>query len=70
MTDRSALDACLEGITFPVDAGTIIECSAANTGCSGDAISQLGSTPDWAFGSREELYCEMGDSAACRASTW
>jgi hypothetical protein len=69
MKDRSTLDACIGGVSFPVDVNAILASSSGN-GCPQEVVAELDTSPNWTLDSREELYCQMGDLDACRASWW
>jgi hypothetical protein len=67
MVDKSTLDRCLEGIRFPANGQTIVECAQGND-CSPDVLSKLGDTPGHTFQSEEELLCDLGNTRYCRSS--
>jgi hypothetical protein len=64
MVDKSTLDDCLVGITFPVDSSTIADCAEGNA-CSRDVLSQIGELDSHEIGSEEELLCSLGNSSYC-----
>jgi Protein of unknown function (DUF2795) len=64
MVDKSTLDECLVGITFPADSETIVDCCEGNN-CSRDVLSQIGELHSETFGSEEELLCSLGDKSYC-----
>jgi hypothetical protein len=64
MIDKSTLDSCLQGISFPVDGSVLVECATANS-CPRDVISQVQSLPSRTFSSQDELLCRLGNSDYC-----
>jgi hypothetical protein len=64
MVDKSALDRCLEGLTFPAHGQEILECARGN-GCPTDVMSQMNDTPGHTYESEEELLCDLGDTQSC-----
>lgn len=67
MVDKSTLDRCLEGISFPADGQTIVECAQAND-CSSDVLSKISDTPGHTYESEEELLCDLGNTQYCSSS--
>jgi hypothetical protein len=67
MVDKSTLDRCLEGIRFPANGQTIVECAQGND-CSHDVLSKLSDTPAHTFASEEELLCDLGNTRYCSSS--
>jgi len=65
MTETELLKDCITGLDFPADVHTVMEQSEAND-CPYGVVSQLQSSPNRIFGSRDELLCRLGDVAACR----
>jgi hypothetical protein len=64
MVDKSTVDRCLEGITFPADGRTIVECAQTNS-CPSDVMSKISDSPGHTFRSEEELLCSLGNSPYC-----
>ena len=64
MVDKSTLDSCLKGISFPADGNVIVDCSSANS-CPREVISQVQAMPSRTYGSEEELLCRLGNSEYC-----
>ena len=64
MVDKSTLDGCLHGISFPADNTTIVE-SASSNHCPQDIISQVESMPSRTYGSEDELLCRLGNTEYC-----
>ncbi len=67
MVDKSTLDTCLQGISFPADGNVIVDCASANS-CPHDVISQVQSMPSRTYGSEEELLCRLGNTDSCHLS--
>jgi hypothetical protein len=64
MVDKSTLDRCLEGITFPANGQELLECSQGND-CPSDVLSKMNDTPGHSYESEEELLCDLGDAQYC-----
>ena len=64
MTDTELLKDCVTGLDFPADVHAVVEQSEAND-CPYSVVSQLQSSPNRTFDSRDELLCRLGDVAAC-----
>lgn len=64
MVDKSTLDTCLTGISFPVDANVIVDCASGND-CPDEVVSQVQSLPSRTFSSEEELLCRLGNHEYC-----
>jgi hypothetical protein len=64
MIDKSTLDGCLRGISFPASGDEIAECASGN-GCSGDVTSQMSSFGSERFSSEEDLLCRLGNHSYC-----
>jgi hypothetical protein len=64
MVDKTTLDKCMSGISFPADGHTIVECASGNS-CPRDVISQVQAMPSRTYGSEEELLCRLGNSDYC-----
>ncbi len=67
MIDKSTLDACLKGISFPAGGHEIVECASGNS-CPRDVISQVQAMPSRTYGSENELLCRLGSSSYCSLS--
>jgi hypothetical protein len=55
VVDKSTLDRCLEGITFPAEARTVADCAQVNA-CPSDVISQIRDSSAGTFGSEEQVW--------------
>jgi hypothetical protein len=64
MVDKSTLDRCLEGITFPVEAQTIVDCAQVNS-CPSDVLAQIRDSSAGRFSSEEQVLCSLGNSTYC-----
>jgi len=64
MVDKSTIDRCLDGITFPVAAQTVADCAQVNA-CPSDVISQIRDSSAGTFRSEEQVLCTLGDSTYC-----
>jgi Protein of unknown function (DUF2795) len=64
MVEKSTLDTCLQGISFPADGKTIVETAGYNS-CPSDVLSKISDTPGYTFESEEELLCDLGNSTYC-----
>jgi len=64
MVDKSTLDRCLDGISFPADKEEIAECAMGNT-CPSDALTQIHDLRVSTFHSEDELLCHLGDVSFC-----
>lgn len=64
MVDKSTLDSCLTGISFPADSDVILDCASGND-CPSDVTAQLRSMPSHTFRSEEEMLCRLGNSSYC-----
>jgi hypothetical protein len=64
MIDTELLKDCVTGLDFPADVHRVVEQSEAND-CPFSVVSQLQSSPNRTFGSRDELLCRLGDVDAC-----
>jgi hypothetical protein len=64
MIDKSTLDRCLSGISFPADGHKIVDCASGNS-CPLDVISQVQAMPSRTYGSEEELLCRLGEASYC-----
>jgi hypothetical protein len=64
MVDKSTLDRCLDGIRFPVEAQTIVDCAQVNS-CPSDVVSQIRDSSTGTFVSEEQLLCSLGNSPYC-----
>jgi hypothetical protein len=64
MIDTALLSDCLTGLEFPADVHTIVDKAGAND-CPYSMISQLESSPNRTYSSRDELLCRLGDAEAC-----
>jgi hypothetical protein len=67
MVDKSTLDRCLAGISFPASGQTIVECARGND-CSSDVVSKLMDTPGYTYDSEDELLCDLGNTRYCSTS--
>ncbi|NLE22577.1 MAG: DUF2795 domain-containing protein [Actinobacteria bacterium] len=67
MVDMSTLDPCLEGISFPADVHTIVECAEGNL-CPREVISEVAQVSDRTFSSKDELLCSLGNPEYCSTS--
>ena len=64
MVDKSTLDDCLRGISFPADGRTIVDTAGYNS-CPSDVLSKIGDTPGYTFESEDELLCDLGNTPYC-----
>jgi hypothetical protein len=64
MVDKSAVDRCLEGITFPVEAQTVADCAQVNS-CPSDVIRQIRDSSAGTFTSEDQVLCTLGNSTYC-----
>jgi hypothetical protein len=64
MIDKELLSDCIAGLDFPADVHTIVEQAGVND-CPYSMVSQLQSSPNRTFSSRDELLCRLGDVEAC-----
>ena len=64
MVDKSTLDNCLQGISFPADGHVIVDCASGNS-CPRDVMAHMQSLPSRTYGSEEELLCRLGNSEYC-----
>lgn len=64
MVDKSTVDRCLEGITFPVQGQTIVDCAQMNS-CPSDVLSQIRDSSTETFSSEEQVLCTLGNSVYC-----
>ncbi len=64
MTNQELLHDCTTGLDFPADVHTIVE-QAERNDCPFSVVSQLESSPNRTYGSRDELLCRLGDIDAC-----
>jgi len=64
MVDKSTLDQCLAGVSFPASSDEIAECAAGNT-CPRDVLSQIGDLRVDRYNSEDELLCHLGDISYC-----
>lgn len=67
MVDKSTLDRCLEGMRFPADSETIVECAEGNA-CPREVLSQVGELPVRTFFSEDDLLCSLGATEYCSTS--
>ncbi len=67
MVDRSTLDPCLEGIRFPADTQTIVECAEGNM-CPRDVLSEVAEVSGRTLSSKDELLCSLGNPEYCSTS--
>ena len=67
MVDKSTLDNCLKGISFPADGNVIVDCASGNS-CPREVISQVEALPSRTFRSEEELLCGLGNHEYCSLS--
>ncbi len=64
MVDKSTIDRCLEGITFPVGAQTVADCAQVNS-CPSDLLSQIRESSVGTFASEDQVLCTLGNSTYC-----
>jgi hypothetical protein len=64
MIDKNLLGDCVSGLDFPADVHTVVEQAEAND-CPFSVVSQLQSSPNRTFSSRDELFCRLGDTDSC-----
>jgi len=64
MVDKSTLDRCLEGISFPADKEEIAECAMGNT-CPSDALTQIHDLQVSTYRSKDDVLCHLGDISYC-----
>jgi len=64
MIDKELLGDCITGLDFPADVHTIVE-QAERNDCPHSMVSQLESSPNRTFSSRDELLCRLGDVDSC-----
>jgi hypothetical protein len=64
MVDKSTVDRCLEGITFPVEAQTVADCAQVNS-CPSDVIRQIRDSSAGTFTSEDQVLCTLGNSTYC-----
>ena len=64
MVDKSTLDQCLPGISFPARRDEIAQCAAGNT-CPSDVLSQLEDLQVSTYRSEGDVLCHLGDISSC-----
>ncbi len=64
MRDKSTLDRCLEGITFPAEAHTVADCAQVNS-CPSDILCQIRESSAGTFTSEDQVLCTLGNSTYC-----
>ncbi len=64
MIDTDTFKACIQGLEFPADVHDVVERSEEN-GCPKSIVSQVQSSPNRTFSSRDELLCRLGDTQYC-----
>lgn len=64
MVDKSTLDECMHGISFPASSEEIAECATGNS-CPRDVVAQIQDLGASSFRSEEDLLCQLGDTSYC-----
>jgi len=64
MVDKSTLDRCLDGISFPADKEEIAEQAMGNS-CPSDALTQIHDLRLSTYRSEDEVLCHLGDISFC-----
>ena len=64
MVDKSTLDQCLTGISFPAGSDEIADCAAGNS-CPNDVLLQISDLRVSSYRSEDELLCHLGDISYC-----
>lgn len=64
MIDKSTLDRCLEGISFPAGSDEIAECATGNS-CPSEALAELRDLRVSTFRSEDDVRCHLGDISCC-----
>ncbi len=64
MVDKSTLDECLSGISFPASKDEVSECATGNT-CPSDVLGQLRDMQVTSYRSEDDVLCHLGDISYC-----
>ncbi len=64
MVDRSTVEQCLTGISFPAGKNEIAECASGNS-CPRDVLDELRDMQVSRYTSEEDVLCHLGDISAC-----
>jgi hypothetical protein len=64
MVDKSTLDQCLQGISFPARRDEIAQCASGNS-CPSEVLSQLDDLKVSTYRSEGDVLCHLGDISYC-----
>ena len=64
MIDRTTVESCLRGISFPAGKDDIVS-SAVSNSCPSDTISQLRGMEVSRYSSKDDVLCHLGDISYC-----
>lgn len=64
MVDKSTLDQCLKGISFPARRDEIVECATGNS-CPHEVLTQLREMRMSNYRSEDDVLCHLGNTNYC-----
>jgi hypothetical protein len=64
MIDRSTVESCLRGVSFPAGKDDIVS-SAVSNSCPSDTLGQIRSMELSRYSSKDDVLCHLGDISAC-----
>lgn len=64
MVDKSTLDECLRGISFPASKDEVAECAGGNS-CPSEVLSELRDMHVTSYRSEDDVLCNLGNITYC-----
>jgi hypothetical protein len=64
MVDKSTVDGCLKGVSFPASKDEVGECASGNS-CPQEVFSQLQDMHVTSYHSEDDVLCNLGNLTYC-----